>query len=104
MPALDTLTFDSLIGKLTGEAEELTDMERETFDLIGPGPPAHEFWGDVASTLSGRRLLRTSKGYFGFGPVAIQKGDVVCVLNHAKTAQILRPRRDMDREVYILVD
>ena len=72
MPALDTLTFDSLIGKLTGEAEELTDMERETFDLIGP--------------------------------VAIQKGDVVCVLNHAKTAQILRPRRDMDREVYILVD
>lgn len=29
-------------------------------------------------------------GRFGFGPLSLQKGDKVCVLNYAKTPHVLR--------------
>jgi hypothetical protein len=32
----------------------------------------------------------TSMGRFGLGPLSLQKGDKVCVLNYAKTPHLLR--------------
>jgi hypothetical protein len=38
----------------------------------------------------GRRLFRTTQGYFGLGPRALREGDVCCVLLGSRVPIVLR--------------
>ena len=50
-----------------------------------------------------RRIFTTAQGRLGFGPETIQEADVVCILNYACTAHILRPDSAGGSPTYRLV-
>lgn len=52
----------------------------------------HEKWSRwAASVVDGRRFAKTRSGYYVLGPVALEIGDVVCVLFGCKVPFCLRP-------------
>ena len=67
---------------LEGIRSAARDTERES---------DHEKWSQwAASTSEGRIFARTGRGYYVLGPVALEAGDVVCVLFGGKVLFCLR--------------
>lgn len=79
---------------------DLEEEDREALQFIGHGTPCMTFLTDILVCLEGRRLFTTSKGRFGFGPKTVQKADVICILNYASTAHILRQEEGGETETY----
>ena len=75
-------------------------MERE-FHLEAEGLEANlqgwetvisrDYWASLRTASAGRRLFATDRGYIGFGPAEMQKGDHVYILSGGKVPYILRP-------------
>jgi hypothetical protein len=61
------------------------------------------FLGPLWICLQNRRLFNTALGRFGFGSAQIEKGDVVCILNGASTAHVLRPQTGSDGSSYYFI-
>ena len=60
----------------------------------------------VATGLQSRKLIFTTRGYIGIGPVDCQEGDVVCILPGSTVPLILRPAESntIDRIHYLIGD
>lgn len=52
------------------------------------------FTATMMTFMRGRLPFSTEGGCFGAGPESLKEHDVVCVLNNAKTAHILRPTHE----------
>jgi hypothetical protein len=88
------------------EHPELDEADKRSEELIGLGTACWRFFSVVGDTLAGRRLFSTVEGRFGFGPAETRNQDVICILNHAKSAHVLRKTKDdayTNREVYAVV-
>ncbi|KAI9692206.1 MAG: hypothetical protein M1822_006436 [Bathelium mastoideum] len=74
--------------------------DREALQFLNESTHLPDFLHEIAFCLERRRLFKTSKGRLGFGPKAIQQGDVICILNNAITAHILRRDKRQKRTTY----
>lgn len=78
----------------------------ETTDIFGQYtlPPAHSddadrFHQSAANACKGRKLFFTDGGKLGLGPMAMQQGDVLCVLFGGSVPYVLRIEGDFYRLV-----
>ncbi|KAL9619050.1 MAG: hypothetical protein Q9160_006305 [Pyrenula sp. 1 TL-2023] len=102
------MNFDNMehLRECAFGAADVLDMEEENkhnFQMIGRGTPCMRFLTDILTCLEHRRLFTTSQGRLGFGPKTTQEADVVCILNYACTAHILRQAKNEGTEKYKLL-
>lgn len=84
-------------------AVQLDATDKETLDLLDPGTPFINFLTATAIGLLGRCLFSTPSGQLGFGTSTLQKDDVLCVFDGARTPHILRRTLGTNGDVYSLI-
>lgn len=100
---------------VTSETRQLADFKAALYSVLSateigngfnryPIPPAYNedadrFHQSAANACKGRKLFFTESGNLGLGPMAIQEGDILCVLFGGSVPYVLRAEGEFYRLV-----